>query len=354
MAHWNSTDLNWKIFNDVNQRRANASASRNSTPSPTTSTVSTSSSSTAAAATTTTPSSRLRGPQSTPGSRTTSKSLRRTTPPILSAFESTSRPWHVKSEIQNGIPESGTRGRGGGTFTSSPRPMQRGRLRNAVATTVAPIVATSTALLPSVFYGHQQANQSSNANAKKLDVITSPSATTRSLSVDKSNRTLYNHYVDTFSNVTTTTAGSVSPSSILSHQHRNASEMAARSSRTNTFAIASSLANFTTSESSEVLFDTDNGSRNSGGGELSDKDDERSFRGGSNFMVVLEDFGEYFYNFNATNGVPGGVGGGLNFVGSAYGNLSGDYNSSSNCSLTNSNSTCGAVGESKLWAKWSF
>lgn len=72
-------------------------------------------------------------------------------------------------------------------------------------------------------------------------------------------------------------------------------------------------------------------------------------------MLVLEDFGEYFYNFNATSDVPGGIGGGgggLNFVGDAYGNFSGNYDFTSNCSLTNS--TCGAVTESKCWTRRAF
>lgn len=123
-------------------------------------------------------------------------------------------------------------------------------------------------------------------------------------------------------------------------------------------AIVSSLANFTsTSESSELLLDTDNESRNTGGGgavgggaggggDASDRDVELNFRGGSNFMLLLEDFGEYFYNFNGTTDASGGGGGGDG----AYSNFNGSYDLQANCSLANS--TCGVEALPSKWQWW--
>lgn len=59
----------------------------------------------------------------------------------------------------------------------------------------------------------------------------------------------------------------------------------------------------------------------------------QNYEAGSNFMLLLEDFGEYFYNYNGSNGIGGngGVGGGTN--GSSIG-----YEFQTNCSIANS--TC--------------
>lgn len=59
-------------------------------------------------------------------------------------------------------------------------------------------------------------------------------------------------------------------------------------------------------------------------------------------MLLLEDFGEYFYNFNGTSDASGGGSG--SGVG-AYGNFSGIYDPLANCSLANT--TCGEVTPSK-------
>lgn len=104
--------------------------------------------------------------------------------------------------------------------------------------------------------------------------------------------------------------------------------------------ISSSLANFSTSESSESLLD--NRSRNLGE-DSSIRDVQIQFS--NDFSLLLEDFSEFFYNFNGTAGggaAPGSSG--------AYGgNFSSNYDFPSNCSLVNS--TCGAPIESKYMGR---
>lgn len=150
----------------------------------------------------------------------------------------------------------------------------------------------------------------------------------------------FNYYVDAISKLATN--GSA-------REHDNAR------ARSKMDAIVAGLANFSTSESGEVLLDTDNGSRNGAAedGPGGDRDLERSFRGGGNFMLLLEDFGEYFYNFNGTTGATatgegGGAVGGLNAIeGGVYSNFSSNYDSLANCSLANS--TCGVPPVESKW-----
>lgn len=178
----------------------------------------------------------------------------------------------------------------------------------------------------------------------QLDVITSAAIPTPPPQVDASNRTLlYSRYVDTAISKLATNS-SFAPSHHFENVSTEKSRGAGATSKME--AIVSSLANFSTSESSELLLDTDNGSRNGGaggGGDLdaSERDVELNFRGGSNFMLLLEDFGEYFYNFNGTTDASGGVSGaGAETALGAFGNFSGNYDPLANCSLVNS--TCGA------------
>lgn len=58
---------------------------------------------------------------------------------------------------------------------------------------------------------------------------------------------------------------------------------------------------------------------------------KQNYEAGSNFMLLLEDFGEYFYNYNGSNG----VGGGISSNGS---NGNTGFESQTNCSIANS--TC--------------
>lgn len=58
---------------------------------------------------------------------------------------------------------------------------------------------------------------------------------------------------------------------------------------------------------------------------------KQNYEAGSNFMLLLEDFGEYFYNYNGSNG----VGGGISSNGS---NSNTGFESQTNCSIANS--TC--------------
>lgn len=370
MAHWNSTDLNWKIFNDVNRRRQNASetgeASQTNTPSGkhrrTTTSVP--------------PSADDRG--STSASLSTKALVRRTTPPILTAFESTPRPIRIETGIRSRKPANenakmpegsgggGVGGVGGPKYPSSPRPLQRHHTQTpptaAVATTVSPIIASATGLLSTVLNGHQTQQQRNNTNgsgnviAGQLSVITpnahqSPSSSS-SAQVVASNRTLYNQYVDTVSNLASNIPSPSSSS--LNYDNRSSgvgSGAVGLGGRvaTKMEAIVSSLANFSTSESSELLLDTDNGSRNGGadgsvGKDATDRDMELNFRASNNFMLLYDKFGEYFYNFNGTTDASGGGMGEGPGVGGAYGNFS-NYDPQVNCSLANT--TCGAVTESE-------
>lgn len=370
MAQWNSTDLNWKIFNDVNQRRS-ANVTDRSRNASDTGTVQSASPATATVSSLSENLSSLPGRPTKTTTTTAIKSFRRrTTPPILSGNESTPRPWR-------GVEQPGIRSNGQGAVRASDadersftqRPLHRGRSQNPVATTartttstMSPIIASATAILPTVFMGQPNNNNSHSSHviAGQLDVITSSpkelllndTATTTG-----SNRTsLYNHYVDTVTGLATNN----SSSSHLATTVTGADGVLERSRKvvaTKMEAIVSSLANFTsTSESSELLLDTDNGSRNmggggsvggGGGGDASDRDVELNFRGGSNFMLLLEDFGEYFYNFNGTSDASGGgVGGGGD---AAYSNFNGSYDLQTNCSLANS--TCGVEA---LPSKWTW
>lgn len=58
---------------------------------------------------------------------------------------------------------------------------------------------------------------------------------------------------------------------------------------------------------------------------------KQNYEAGSNFMLLLEDFGEYFYNYNGSND----VGGGISSNGS---NSNTGFESQTNCSIANS--TC--------------
>lgn len=58
---------------------------------------------------------------------------------------------------------------------------------------------------------------------------------------------------------------------------------------------------------------------------------KQNYEAGSNFMLLLEDFGEYFYNYNGSNG----VGSGISSNGS---NSNTGFESQTNCSIANS--TC--------------
>lgn len=57
----------------------------------------------------------------------------------------------------------------------------------------------------------------------------------------------------------------------------------------------------------------------------------QNYEAGSNFMLLLEDFGEYFYNYNGSTGISGS-GGATNGTGIGY-------EFQTNCSIANS--TCG-------------
>lgn len=148
---------------------------------------------------------------------------------------------------------------------------------------------------------------------------------------------LHSHLMDTFVNLTTTTTPSKAPSPLLDLRGRHPQNEEGRSSS------SSILANFRASqESSELLFDAENGSQSAGGGVGGGGEEsaDMMFRGG-NFQLVLEEFGQYFYNFNGTSGGGAGGSSGLDFIGGNFSN----YDFSSNCSLANS--TCGPATESK-------
>lgn len=57
---------------------------------------------------------------------------------------------------------------------------------------------------------------------------------------------------------------------------------------------------------------------------------KQNYEAGSNFMLLLEDFGEYFYNYNGSNGIGGISGNGSNGITA--------FDSQTNCSIANS--TC--------------